>query len=160
MLTFIQYIQEAGDSHYPFKETPNNPHWDEDMHPDSANYHFKVDGEDHFAFIKHHNARHAEVLFGKEYPDDPFASSYDLTKDKGTKATKVFSTVHNIIRHHVKTHPDVEHITFTSSKFEPTRASLYSKYTKKLGGRTDEYPYETGMEYTHTIPADSYRKTI
>lgn len=152
MISFLQYITEAGDNPYPFKEVQKSQHMG---HPKSATYEFHVDDDKYFADLQHFTDSEAEASFGSKH-DDPFISAYALRGDKGEKAARVMSTVHHIIKRHVSKNPELKTIDFTSDMFEPSRVSLYTRYTKKMGGET----HGSSIDPTryHRIPADSYRK--
>jgi hypothetical protein len=159
---------ESGDNPYPFKKIPNDDsEYGEQLHPHTSTYRFKVDGTKYFASIDHSDDKQAEVVFGShsfEKYEDLFSSPYKMRGDKGSKSTRVMSTIHHIIKKHVADHPDLSTIMFTSDISEPSRVSLYTRYAKKMGGVTlkanEVDPYK-GLDPDarhHIIPADSYRK--
>ena len=141
MLSFKQYILESGDSHYPFKLWSGT----------SNVYTFK--DHNNKTKILEINKSEPEVAHVNFFDQDSKASKmYDATNDLGHRAIKVFSTVKEIMKHHVANNPGVKLYSFESNKNEKNRHSLYSKFTKRMGGETDN----DDVEYaTHTIPASS-----
>lgn len=152
MISFKTFVlSEAGDKPYDF-------HLDGDDDEETM-YKFKAGDTDYNTTITHHHdGKHAEVVFGTSHHDDDFGdhTEFHLTGDKGTKAAKVMSTIHHIVKRHIAKHPEIETVGFTSDTDEPSRVSLYKRYTKRLGGTTHDssHAYDTMV---HTIPAESYR---
>jgi hypothetical protein len=140
---------ESRDNPYSFKEVEKSP---ELGHGDSASYAFDADGHKLLVDVRHYTQGEAEVSF-EPFHDDRKSHVYKMTGDKGTKAARIMSTVHHIIKHHVGNRPHVQTIDFTSDKTEPSRASVYTRYTKQMGGRT----IDLGHEHRHVIQADAYR---
>lgn len=161
MFSFRSFLLfEAGDSPYAFKEVSKRDQdtYGSDDHPHTAVYRFKDEvGTPYFANVIHYNDKHAEVSFGTHENDDPFVSPYELRRDKGLKAARIMSTVHHIIKRHAARHPLLNTINFTSDIIEPSRVKLYTNYTKRLGGTTNDSEQDIYSKI-HTIPAASYRK--
>lgn len=147
MLSFSQFLKEAGDAALPYSHTVDSYYGDHV-------YGFKHKGV-HYRVNIGHNARNgADVSF---YADHSKAhGDIGITGTAGTSSTKILSTIHHIIKKHVEQHPHVDEVTFSSVNAEPTRVKLYSKYTEKLGGQNHRRSYDTD----HIIPASSYRTQI
>lgn len=147
MLSFSKFIVEAGDVALPFKDE-GEVHSD-----DGSKYHsytFDHNDKKYRVNIVPHS-RSMSVYFGNSV-DDRIANT-SLTGDQKNTAIRILSTVHNIVKHHVSKHPDVEKVRFTSDNLEPSRVKLYTKYTEKHGGITGTTPDDT----VHIIPAKAYR---
>lgn len=156
MLTFTEWLNES----YDYKEEPSG-------HSEGHAYGFADHrGEKFKVFInKDRKTGHHEVVFGQE--SVPGSIRFRQTHEQGTNAKKVFSTVHQIMKHHAKNNPDVKRYTFTSSKHgrgvnihgdevpipENSRNKLYRRMTDKLGG----YSQDNRHEVVHHIPAHSLR---
>lgn len=151
MKTFKHYITEIGDSSYPFKYEGS-----------------KINGKHHHYSIKHPTdenkdinvvIRHEKGFDGgdKHSAEVSFTRknnyNHSLVGDMSTgESVRVFSTVHKIMRQHAESNPSVSHFKFTSDKgMEPSRQSLYRKFTSKSGGSTDSDGDETFNN--HIIPA-------
>lgn len=154
MLSFKTYVlAEAGDKPYDFHQM--------EADKDGASYEFSAGGTPYTATIGHMPVGkhiHGEVVFGVRHDDEDFGlhTTFHMTGDQGTKAAKILSTVHHIVKRHVAKHPEIHTIGFTSDNDEPSRVVLYKRYTKRMGGTShdSQYGYHTTV---HTIPADSYR---
>lgn len=152
MLSFKTFmLAEAGDKPYDFHRAD-----DDEV---GTRYEFSAGSTPYSATIEHMmGGKHAEVVFGIRHEDDDFGpyTSFHLTGDQGTKAAKILSTVHHIVKRHVAKHPEIHTIGFTSDTGEPSRVALYKRYTKRMGGTSHDsgHVYDTMV---HTIPADSYR---
>lgn len=146
MLSFISFIVETGDTHYPFKKIKTTT--------DAHRYSF-TDGVGN---IKHvdfdHRGRKSSAELGfhdeqnaRETGDEKYGPSGEL----GTKSIKVFSTIKHIIDQHAKEHPHLKSIHFDSRGDNPTRTKLYHRMAKHAGGDTDFAHW--GAE--HVIPVNS-----
>lgn len=154
MISFKTFIlAEAGDNPHSFTKDARDPETEDHRH--TATYRFKVGDTNYHASVIHHSDKDAEVVFGVKR-DDIFRSQYELTKDKGTKATRVLSTIHHIIKQHVADHPKMESVHFVSDIIDPSRVSLYTKYAKNMGGKTTDDEHDQYIK-VHTIPTASYR---
>lgn len=149
MLTFSQYLKEAGDAALPYKYEGEHDDYGMVYH----RYAF-TNGDRKFRVnIAHHDIPHniAVVNFA-DYTDRDFGTQM-ITGHAKHSAVKVMSTVHNIVKDHLSKHPEIHEVHFTSSPDEPSRQKLYAKYTEKHGGITDPTAYDTD----HVIPAHAYR---
>lgn len=150
MLSFQEFINESGDSHYPYKKTAalNGIH----------HYGFTDDtGKGKTVIISNHNntKRSADVVF---HDDDRQYSSYDkkysASGELKHKAVKVFSTVKHILSKHLSDHPHITEYEFYSDKHEPSRVNLYKRMTQKMGGTSEDGEDDV----RHVIPVDKLRK--
>ncbi len=151
MLTFTQWLDES----YKFEE--------DDAAEDSHIYGFKDHkGTNYKVFIeKDRETGHHNVLFGNER-NAAGNIGFKKTDDQGPHARKIFSTVHNIMKHHAKENPHVKRYTFISDKGkrgpgtdlpeppEGSRNKLYRRMTDRLGGHSVSQRYEVH----HHIPAE------
>lgn len=148
MKSFRYYITEIGDSAYPFKYEGSDD-----------------DGEYHHYSIKHptDEKKNISVMIRHEYPEEEggqhsaevsFTRENDFSHSQKNDMTtgesaKVFSTVGKIMKQHAESNPSVSHFEFTSDKqIEPSRQSLYKRFTSKLGGSTEN----EGNYNNHVIP--------
>jgi hypothetical protein len=144
-------LAEAGDKPYDFHLR------DEDEV--ETRYHFNADGTPYTATITHFG-KDADVTFHTHHGEDEYGEempTFHMTGEQGMKAGRILSTVHHIVKRHVAKHPELRTIGFTSDTTEPSRASLYHRYTMRMGGTThrSNMVYDTNV---HTVPADAYRK--
>lgn len=145
MLTFKTFmLAEAGDSPYDYEDEYHNEK--------SSQYKFKVDKTPYEVKIDRLGKGSAAVTFGVKHDMDPFS----LRGDMGTKAGRIMSTIHHIVKRHVMNNPEIKDISFTSDASEPSRVALYTRYTKRLGGYTHDSKHIRDTKL-HVIPADSYR---
>lgn len=152
MLTFSQFLKEAGDAALPFKYDGEHDEYDQRYH----RYSFVSDGRKYRVNFAHHDMPHSVAIVNfADYTDRDFGDQNMTGKSKHA-AVRVMSTVHNIVKHHLSKHPEIEEVHFSSSPDEPSRGRLYSRYTEKHGGITDPTAYDT----LHVIPARSYRMSI
>lgn len=156
MFSFKSFVVlEAGDNPYQFET--------EYAEPTEASYVFHDGKHRYSAAITHFVPRgqtkedHANVEFGLVAHDDDgdVYHRHDITGSAGESAGRILSTIHNIIKQHVVRHPILKTVTFTSENDEPSRASLYKRYTHKLGGTTVRGAHNN----IHKIPADAYRSS-
>lgn len=149
MLTFSQFLKEAGDAALPFRYDGEHDEYDQRYH----RYSFVNNGRRYRVNFAHHDMPHSVAIVNfADHTDREFGDQNMTNKAKET-AVRVMSTVHNIVKHHISKHPEIEEVHFTSSPDEPSRGRLYAKYTEKHGGITDPTAYDT----QHVIPAQSYR---
>lgn len=152
MLTFSQFLKEAGDTAHPFKYDGVFDAGDDEVY---HRYTFNHEGDKYRTFITHKNkpSSHVSVSFSQHTPSG--RGTYWMTNKLGPSAIKVMSTVHNIVKYHLAKHPEIQEVRFTSDDDEPSRVKLYTRYTKKHGGLTKPSDED---EHIHIIPADSYRR--
>ena len=151
MLTFSQFLNEAGDATLPYTYQGEKDEYGRRYH----RYTFANGGRDYRVNIAHHDIPHhiADVNFGDHTDHGDSFGVQTITNRAKHSAVRVMSTVHNIVKHHLSKHPEIEEVHFSSSPDEPSRGRLYAKYTEKHGGITDPTAYET----YHVIPARSYK---
>lgn len=151
MLTFSQFLKEAGDTTLPFKYDGSFDAGDDEVY---HRYSFNHEGNKYNTFLTHKNRPkpHVSVSFSQHMPSGRW--TYWMTNKSGPSAIKVMSTVHNIVKHHLAKHPEIKEVRFTSDGDEPSRAKLYTRYAEKHGGHTKTSDED---EHIHIIPAQSYR---
>lgn len=151
MISFKTFVlAEAGDKPYDFHVG--------DEGEGVTRYHFHT-GKTPYVTTVTHFGDEADVSFHthhglNDYDDVPL---YHMTGNQGMKAGRILSTIHHIVKRHIAKHPRLKTISFSSDTTEPSRASLYTRYTKRMGGTTRD----SGVVYdtkVHDIPADAYRK--
>lgn len=148
MLTFSQFLKEAGNAALPFDYDGVHDEYDQRYH----RYSFINDGRKYRVNFAHHDMPHPVAIVNfADYTDRDFGDQ-NMTGRAKHSAVRVLSTVHNIVKHHLSKHPEIEEVHFSSSPDEPSRGRLYSRYTEKHGGITDPTAYDT----LHVIPARSY----
>lgn len=149
-------INEAGEAPLPFTRGEVISHGETKHY----NYSFNHNGKEFRTIIHHDNPRRpvAEVEFSAHEPGDDKRGVIDLTGEHGHHATRILSTMHNIVKQHISEHPHIKKVEFTSYSNEPTRAKLYTAYTRRLNGTTE---HEDGDgTYIHSIPASSYHSRV
>ena len=151
MLSFTQFLKEAGDTPLPFRSGKTIAYGKSKQY----NYGFDHEGKKFKVIVNHFVPHSAHVEFSAYDTHHP-AGTLDLTGDHGSKAARVMSTIHNIVKHHVKNHPELKTVSFTSENSEPSRVRLYKLYANKHGGHTEA----DRDEHYHEIPADAYRSRI
>lgn len=158
MLSFSQFVlSEAGDKPYDFHvgdHSSYNHDFSSQYHPHSSTYEFQTGGSQYHAAVLHDSDQKAYVVFGTNRSDEK--SPYEVLGDKGSKATKILSTIHHIVKDHVERHPKLKTVAFTSDEMVPSRVKLYTQYTKKMGGKTEDHELVSDIK-VHTIPASSYK---
>jgi len=116
-------INEIGDSSYKFTN--------KSYKPDQSDAYFNSkNGGAYNAFIRNmsHPKNHvADVYFTNDSMD-----SMDMTGTEGRHAHKVFSTVKNVIRQHLKANPQITHLNFTSKNDDGGRTKLYHAMAKHI----------------------------
>lgn len=123
MLRFIDFISEAYD--FSKNETTSSSK--------THNYHFS-DGDRHYRVqITHspHKDGGADVSFATI--DHEGKTNARKTDAAPGKSHKIFSTVHNIMKHHAEKH-GIDRYSFSASGKEPSRQKLYDRLAKKHGG--------------------------
>lgn len=154
MLSFTQFLDEAGDTALPFKYEGVRRMFEDDFHKYSFNHQGRKYGVDIFHDeIPHHVA---DVSFA-DYTDSPKYGHMLMSKHSGYGSVKVMSTIHNIIKHHIAKHDEIEEVHFSSNPDEPSRIKLYTKYTEKHGGETT---IPSRGDVKHRIPAMVYRENV
>ena len=149
MIRFKQYIQEAFTSSFPIKKmsgiSTKRHHF----------YTFKDDkGQDYRVHIDH-GGGHGVAEIGFSTPMDNQKSNFMATGQAGRGATRVISTVGNIMRNHAEKH-SITHYTFNATDKEPSRQSLYNTISKKYGGASAD----TGQGYReYIVPTGVNRDT-
>lgn len=153
MLSFTRFINEAGDTARPYTYQGEKDEYGHRYHQ----YTFANGGRDYRVNIAHHDIPHhiAIVNFSDHTDHGDSFGVQTITNRAKHSAVRVMSTVHNIVKHHLSKHPEIEEVHFSSNPDEPSRGRLYAKYTEKHGGITDPTAYDTD----HVIPARSYRMT-
>ena len=137
----LQAFDELFQQSYPFSKSREQQTRYGAIH----SYRFTTQGGRHFEVEFDH--RHpgttrqmpAEVAF-MDVSNPDVLGKMDITNAEGQRAQKVFSTVHEIIKEHLRQHPYVNRIDF--SAVEPSRRRLYTHLVKRLTG-TD--PYQEGQ---------------
>jgi len=154
MLNFIEFIKESGDSHHEFY-TVLGDHDNE--HHSSRSYRFRDGSTVYDVDIQHDkdSPHKAEVTFGIKDKSDPFHTPYAATGEKGYRAAKILSTIHNIVKTHIDRHPNTTEVEFSSETTTPSRVSLYKRYTTKMGG-INRSP-NGDWQVIHSIPAKAYK---
>lgn len=131
MLSFVQYIDEAGSFSYPYEKTSYDKTFDKHTyqfeHPTGKK--FKVN-------ISHNSRDEADVHFFDDAKGGRGGSK--ISSEHPRDAHKILSTVHHIIKHHATLYPEVRAYMFTSDKKEPSRVKLYKKFTDAHNGRSYE----------------------
>lgn len=80
-----------------------------------------------------------------EFVDQGGISRYGVL-DMGTGiAVKVFATVHDIVRHFIKTNPSVETLIFSAK--EPSRQKLYHRFAQALDPNYRQKKYDDDLHY-------------
>jgi hypothetical protein len=153
MLSFSQFLKEAGDGALPFKFDGEHDEYDQRYH----RYSFQHNGKPFRVNIAHHDAPFPTAFVNfADYSQRPELGDMNVTGRARHGAVKVLSTVHNIVKHHLGKHPEIEEVRFTSSPDEPSREKLYARYAEKHGGISDP----TGYDTIHVVPASAYKSSI
>ena len=155
MLSFKDFITEAGDFSYKVRHTSS---------PVITGNH----GYNEYEFHDHKGSKYATSILHDKHTDSahvqfandsvPEHKSMKITGSSGASAGKILSTVHHILKKHAKANPHIDHYHFTSE--EPSRAKLYHRYAKSLGGDTEsnvDPDTKKVSHYSHLIPAASLR---
>ena len=137
------FIIEAGDNPLPYTH-------ERGPYADWHKYRFNHNGVDYDVDVEHDD-NEMEVAFSSGKGDD---QQLGVTGSAGAASPRIMGTLHHIITTHVKTHPEIQKVNFTSDNDHKSRVKLYTKYTSRLGGKT----YKGAWETYHIIPASSYRK--
>lgn len=97
------------------------------------NYHFS-DGDRHYRVQIMHSP-HKDGAADVSFATIDEKGKTDVKKsDAGVgKSHKIFSTVHDIMKHHAEKH-GIERYAFSASAKEPTRQKLYNRLATKHGG--------------------------
>lgn len=144
MITFNQYITELFQKHYDYKKHEDYiNHHEAEFHTDNGNK-YQVGIGHHITGSGKTKKHTAHIDF--EAPESKISNNkMKINHQEGHSAVKVFSTVHHIIRDHLKQHPEISHIKFSASHKEPTRMKLYSHLAKHFahnhterGGKTSD----------------------
>lgn len=153
MLTYKQYITELFDSHFEYKKVGVTK-GDDEVVGDTHHYEFNDHkGKPVSVRVVHWpNNKSAEVWFSRH-------STTAQTRDAPKHAHKILGTVlKGIAMDHAREHPSLKSIYFTSSKIgsdrSGSRASLYDRITKRLGGKTTK----GNTQDTHFIPVNKGKK--
>ena len=127
----IQAINELLSSSYDYtKKKPTG---------DTHNYSFKTDSGNHYGVAVHHQEASdgtvtAHVAFDQK-------KKIGVTHNEPNTSHKVFGTVRNIVSDHMKKHPSVNKIAFSSTKAENSRTRLYRTMTKSLTHNHTEHEF-------------------
>lgn len=145
MQPFRQFVSESGDSSYPYDYRGiehNVVHQYQIHHPTGKK--FKV------SIFHDMPGNNASVEFGDE--SKAVGADVQVTHEHPRDSHKILSTVHKIMKDHSYEH-GINTYHFTSDKSEKSRVSLYTKFTKRFGGKTVESPNRNFFH--HKIPTDN-----
>jgi len=139
-------INEIGDSSYKFDHRTTQYHTDA--------YFNSKNGDRYNAFIR--NVGHpkygatADVSFTNNSKD-----TMDMTGKEGRHAHKVFGTVKNVIKQHLKANPQITHLNFSAKNDNDGRTKLYHAMSKHLD---PDYKHEVDYGETQfSVKADKLR---
>ena len=146
IMSFSQFMTEVFSSSYPHQKmkglSTKTKHY----------YSFNDDKNQAFnVYIQHHEKNpHGEVSFST--PESKTKSTFKKTGKSGSGASKVISTVGDIMKSHASEH-GLTHFTFNATDSEPSRQALYNKIAKRHGGASAdsgkghrEYIVPTGVQ--------------
>ena len=149
MITFKQFLTEVFDKGYDFtyRGRGNYP----DSNVEEHSYKFNTPNDSYITSLEH-NKNSAEVTFqsGK-------GSFHDVPNQERGTAVKVFSTVKNIIRHHLDKHPHITNITFDASHFHPSRAKLYDAM---IGSLTNKHTRQKGRNTYYSFNREDIKESF
>jgi hypothetical protein len=122
------YVTEMFDSHHEFQSDGN--------HGAIHKYSFNHDGHKYHVHIDHGTEGHEAKTAGVEFSRDDHDGKQKLGMTNDVKgAHRVVGTVHHVLLHHLKTHPNIKHVDFIANAEDRGRTRLYDKYTKAHGGQ-------------------------
>lgn len=149
MFTFKQYITEIFDNPLPYKKVGR--HRDDDYEYHEYSFSLGKNKPSHRVYITHEmdddDVTHAEVAFHDSAGDDA---------NHGHDAHRVLSTVKEIVKNHIRKHPEIGHIMFYGDKRlkgkKSSRTSLYTKILKKEGIPYKSKSIGTSDEFRIRVP--------
>ena len=149
MITFKQYLTEVFDKGYDFEYKGRGKYPDPNIEEHS--YKFKTPNDSYVTSLEH-NKNSAEVCFRSvkgDYHEVP-------NQERGT-AVKVFSTVKNIIKHHLEKHPHITNVTFDASHMHPSRVKLYDAM---IGSLTKKHTRQQGYNTYYSFDTKDIKESI
>ena len=123
MISFKEFIIEI------FDQSPYNFNKEETNYFRTHKYNFSSPHDNYTVFFNHYK-KHAETHFRSH------EGGTKRSNAEGKNASKVFSTVHHIIKHHLNNNPHIQTLGFAANRYRgeknSNRINLYRHMIKKL----------------------------